>query len=125
MPRGGIRKKKKKKTSVAVQERCRSVPRGAPFALFTCAISSFFPPKPHGNACYAGYGGPREQCRSVPRGGVEKKKGSVEDRESGVALCHKVALKKERESEIGRGPREQYRSVPWGGVKKEKKEEKK
>ena len=30
----------------------------------------------------------------MPRGGV-KKKGSVEDRESGVALCHKVALKKE------------------------------
>ena len=126
MPRGGIRKKKKKKkTSVAVQERCRSAPRGAPFPLLTCAISSFFAPKLHGNACYAGYGGPREQCRSVPRGGVEKKKGSVEDRESGVALCHKVALKKERESEIGRGPREQYRSVPWGGVKKEKKEEKK
>ena len=53
-----------------------------------------------------------------------KKKGSVEDRESGVALCHKVALKKERESEIGRGPREQYRSVPWGGVKKEKRRKK-
>ena len=91
--------------------------------------SSFFAPKPHGNACYAGYGGPRERCRSVPRGGVKKKKGersvadressialchgmalkkkgSVEDRESGVALCHKVALKKKREREIGRGPRE-------------------
>ena len=55
-----------------------------------------------------------------------KKKGSVEDRESGVALRHRVALKKkkkrerEREREIGRGPREQYRSVPRGGVKKEK-----
>ena len=94
------------------------MPRGAPFPLFTCAISSFFAPKPHGNACYAGYGGPREQCRSVPRGGVEKKKGSVEDRESGVALCHGVALKKRRE--IGRGPREQYRSVPRDGVKKER-----
>ena len=47
--------------------------RGAPFPLFTCAISSFFAPKPNGNACYAGYGGPREQCRSVPRGGVKKK----------------------------------------------------
>ena len=67
-------KKKKKKTSVAVQERCRSAPRGAPFPLFTCAISSFFAPKPHGNACYAGYGGPRERCRSVPRGGVKKEK---------------------------------------------------
>ena len=71
--------------------------------------------------------GPREQYRSVPRDGVKKKgsvedressialchgmalkeKGSVEDRESGVALCHKVALKKKRrEREIGRGPRE-------------------
>ena len=47
-----------------------------------------------------------------------KKKGSVEDRESGVALCHGVALKKRRE--IGRGPREQYRSVPRDGVKKER-----
>ena len=103
MPRGGI--KKTKKTSVAVQERCRSVPRGAPFPLFTCAISSFFAPKPHGNACYAGYGGPREQCRSVPRGGVEKKKGSVEDRESGVALCHGVALKKKKERDRSRTER--------------------
>ena len=102
MPRSGI--KKNKTTSVAVQEGCRSVPRGVPFPLFTCAISSFFAPKPHGNACYAGYGGPREQCRSVPRGGI-KKKGSVEDRESVVALCHGVALKKkkrERERERGR-----------------------
>ena len=57
----------------------------------------------------------------MPRGGV-KKKGSAEDRESGVALCHKVAFKKKkREREIGRGPREQYRFVPRGGVKKEKK----
>ena len=48
--------------------------------------------------------GPREQYRSVPRDGV-KKKGSVEDRESGVALCHGMALRKkgsveERESSI-------------------------
>ena len=67
-------KKNNKKTSVAVQERCRSVPRGAPFPFFTSVISSFFAPKPHGNACYAGYGGPRERCRSVPRGGVKKEK---------------------------------------------------
>ena len=32
----------------------------------------------------------------MPRGGVEKKKGSVEDRESGVALYHEVALKKKK-----------------------------
>ena len=45
---------------------------------------------------------------------------AMADRESGVALCHKVALKK-REREIACGPREQYRCVPRGGVKKEKK----
>ena len=125
--------------------------------------SSFFAPKPHGNACYAGYGGPREQCRSVPRGGVEKKKrigrgprercrsvprggvkkkkgersvadressialchgmalkkkGSVEDRESGVALCHKVALKKkkrERETERYRSGTERALSLSATG----------
>ena len=42
---------------------------------------------------------------------------AMADRESGVALCHGVALKKKR---ISRGPREQYRSVPQGGVKKER-----
>ena len=71
---GKKKQQQQKKISLAVQERCRSVPRGAPFPLFTCAISSFFAPKPHGNACYAGYGGPRERCRSVPRGGVKKEK---------------------------------------------------
>ena len=93
---------KKKITSVAVRESgvapCHGVP---PPRSFTCVIfsrgfdyrSSFFPPKPLGNACYAGCGGPSEQCRSVPRGGVEKEKG------------------------IGRGPRERCRSVPRGGVK--------
>ena len=43
---------------------------------------------------------------------LKKKKGSVGERENGVALCHGVALKKM----IGRGPREQCRSVPRGGV---------
>ena len=92
------------KTSVADRESgvalCHGVP--APRSL-TCAIffrpvfdsrSSFFAPKPHGNACYAGYRGLRDKCRSMPQGGV-KKKGSVADRESGVA-------------------------VPLGGVKKKK-----
>ena len=63
----------------------------------------------------------RESGVALCHGMALKKKGSVEDRESGVALRHKVALKKrEREREIGRGPREQYHSVPRGGVKKEK-----
>ena len=70
----------------------------APFFFFFRAVfdsrSSFFALKPHGNAFYAGYRGPREQCRSMPQGDV-KKKGSVADRESGVA-------------------------VPLGGVKKKK-----
>ena len=69
-------------------------------APFFCAVfdsrSSFFAPKPQGNACYAGYHGPREQCRPVPPGGVIKK-GSVMDRESSVALCHGVALKKKND----------------------------
>ena len=60
------------------------------FAVFDSRCS-FFAPKPHGRASYAGYGGPREQCPSVPRGGVkeekrEKKKRSVADRERGVSL---------------------------------------
>ena len=37
------------------------------------------------------------------------------DRESSVALCYGVALKKKK---IGRGLREQCRTVPRGGVKK-------
>ena len=59
----------------------------------------------------------------MPRVGV-KKKGSVEDRESGVALCHGVALKKKKKErkkrEIGRGLIERSRSVPQGGVKKKR-----
>ena len=43
---------------------------------------------------------------------------AMADRESSVALCHGVALKKKKKREIGHGPREQYRSVPRGGVKK-------
>ena len=42
---------------------------------------------------------------------------AMADRESSVALCHGLALKKKR---IGRGPRERWRSVPRGGVKKKK-----
>ena len=62
-------------------------------------------------------------CRGVA---LRKKKGSVEDQESGVALCHGVAKNKNKKKrrEIGRGPREQYRSVPRDGVKKEKREKK-
>ena len=82
--------------------------------------------------------GPREQYRSVPRDGVKKKgsvedressialchgmalkeKGSVEDRESGVALCHGVALKKKQRKRkmIGRGPRERCIAIPRFGI---------
>ena len=93
MPRGGIREKINN-IGRGPRERCRSVP---PFALLLAPFfsrgfvyrSSFFAPKPHGNACYAGYGGPRERCHSVPRGGVKKekrKKMIVVDRERGVSL---------------------------------------
>ena len=44
--------------------------------------------------------GPRERCRSVSQGGVKKKKEererSVADRESSIAQCHGVALKKKQ-----------------------------
>ena len=36
---------------------------------------------------------------------LKKKKGSVEDRESGVALCHGVALKKKKERDRSRTER--------------------
>ena len=58
--------------------------------------SSFFAPKPNGNACYAGYGGPREQYRSVPRGGVKKEK-------------------RQKKKMIGRGPRERCIAIPRFG----------
>ena len=69
----------------------------------------------------------RESSVALCHGLALKKKGSVEDRESGGALCHGVALKKkkERETEIGRGPRERRRSMPRGGVPKKKKKKKK
>ena len=77
-------KKKHRSRSKSGVALCHGVP---PFPLFTCAISSFFAPKPHGNACYAGYGRPREQCRSVPRAGVEKKKMDRSRTERAVSLC--------------------------------------
>ena len=85
--------------------------------------SSFFAPKPYGNACCAGCGGRRKQCRSVPRGGVRRlwAPGGVKKKEIGlgpIERCHSVprcGIKKKR---IDRGPREQCRSGPQGGVKK-------
>lgn len=35
---------------------------------------------------------------AVPRGGIKRRKTSVADQESGVALCHRVALKKKDRS---------------------------
>ena len=74
MPRGGIREKINN-ISRGPRERCRFVP---PFALLLAPFfsrgfvyrSSFFAPKPRGNACYAGYGGPRERCIAIPRFGI-------------------------------------------------------
>ena len=89
MPRGGIGKK---------NNNIETPSRSFTFAIFRVAFdsrSSFFAPKLQGNACYAGYHGPREQCRSVPRGGVKEKK------------------------MIGRRPRERCVSFPLFGRKNE------
>ena len=91
MPRGGIRKKKK---SVAVQERCRSVPRGAPSrSLFAPFPRSLLLNRTEMLATRAM--ADRESSIALCHGMELKKKGSVEDRESGVALCHGMTLKKE------------------------------
>jgi len=74
VPRGGIREKINN-IGRGPRERCRSVPPSALLlALFFSREfvyrSSFFAPKPHGKACYAGYGGPRERCIAIPRFGI-------------------------------------------------------
>ena len=113
MPRGGIREKINT-IGRGPRERCRSVPRGAPFLLFFLAPffrelfdsrSSFFAPN-------------RTETLATQ---------AVADRESSAALCHGVAsagymlLVALKKKGIGRGPRERCRSVPRGGVKKKKK----
>ena len=85
MPRGGFKKKKKKKKKK--KERERSVADRA-ISIALC----------HGVALKKGSVEDRERCRSMPRGGVKKKK--------------------RKKREICRGPSEQNRSVPRGGVKK-------
>ena len=100
MPRGGI-KEKINNIGRGPRERVALCP---PSALLLAPFfsrgfvyrSSFFAPKPHGNACYAGYGGPRERCRSVPRGGVKKEK--------------------RKKKMIGRGPRERCIVIPRFGI---------
>ena len=66
---------------------------------------------------YAGYGGPRGVRRLWAPGG-DKKKGSVADRESSIASCHEVALKKKKgkKKKIGRGPRERCLSFSRFGI---------
>ena len=65
--------------------------------------------------------GPRERCRSVSlffkRHLVAER--SVADRESSIALCHGVALKKKKKGKnkmIGRGPRERCIAIPRFGI---------
>ena len=63
--------------------------------------------------------GPRRLCRSVPQGGVKKRERerSFADRESSIALCHGVALKKKKGKKmIGRGPRERCVAIPRFGI---------
>ena len=96
VPRGGIRKKLI--TSVMV---CRSVPRGVPSPLF--CLHHFF-----------------AQCLTlVPRSLLLNHSETIAtqaitDRESSVALCHRVVLKKS----VGCRQREWCYSVPRGSVKK-------
>ena len=66
----------------------------------------------------------RESSVALCHGVALKKKGSVEDRESGVALCHKVALKKERERERSVADRESSIAQCHGVALKKKKGEK-
>ena len=95
MPHGGIREKINN-IGRGPRERCRSVPRGAPFPLFYLhhffarlfdSRSSFFAPYRTEDACYTGCGGPRERCRSVLRGGVKKKMNDRSRTERAVSLC--------------------------------------
>ena len=72
MPRGGI-EEKINNIGRGPRERVALCPPSAlllaPFFSHGFVYrSSFFAPKPHGNACYAGYGGPRERSRSLARG---------------------------------------------------------
>ena len=133
MPRGGIREKINT-IGRGPRERCRSVPRGAPFLLFFLAPffrelfdsrSSFFAPnrtETLATQAVADRESSAALCHGVASAGYMllvalKKKGSVADRESGVALCHGVALKKKKRSVA---ERKQYRCVPRGVVKEEK-----
>ena len=115
VPRGGIGKN----IGCAPRERCRSEPRGAPSPLFYLrhflARCLTLDPRSLLNRTDALATQAMADRESVV-GIALKKKGSVEDRESGVAPCHGVALKKKK----GHGPREQFRSVRRGGDKEEK-----
>ena len=110
MPRGGIREKINT-IGRGPRERCRSVPRGAPFLLFFLAPffrevcdsrSSFFAPnrtETLATQAVADRESSAALCHGVASGGYMllvalKKEGSVADRKSGVALYHGVALKK-------------------------------
>ena len=57
----------------------------------------------------------RESSIALCHGMALKEKGSVEDRESGVALCHKVALKKKKERERDRSRTERVVSLSATG----------
>ena len=67
----------------------------------------------------------RESSIALCHGMALKKKGSVEDLESGVALCHKVALKKKGERERSVADRESSIAQCHGGALKKKQRKKK
>ena len=100
VPRGGI-EEKINNIGRGPREPCGSVPRSAPSPLFY--LRHFFA------RCLTLI--PRSLLLNLTDALATQ---AMADRESSIALCHGVALKKG----IGRGPRERCRSVPRGGVKK-------
>ena len=141
MPRCGIREKINT-IGRGPRERCRSVPRGAPFLLFFLAPffrelfdsrSSFFAPnrtETLATQAVADRESSAALCHGVASAGYMllvalKKKGSVADRESGVALCHGVALKKKKKGERSVADRESSIAQCHGVALKKKKGKKK
>ena len=111
---------KKQITSVAVQDSgvalCHGVPPSRSFtvAIFFRAVLAIVPrslPLNRTKTLATRAMADRESSVALCHGLALKKKGSVEDRESGVALCHWVALKKKKKRERDRSRTERAVSL--------------
>ena len=123
MPRGVIKEKKKKKhlsLSKSLVALCHGVPPSR--SLLAPFPRSLLLNRTETLATRAM--ADRESGVALCHGMALKKKGSVEDRESGVALCHGVALKKKK-GERSVADRESSIALCHGMALKKKKEEKK